>query len=78
LFRHAVFLAEYLALESAGSKRLARIAMMAITTSSSISVKPGFRVNRLAGSELLATPHRKYRLLMFPKLMNWLRAVTRR
>jgi hypothetical protein len=40
LFRHFVRFALALARESAGSNMLARIAMMAITTSNSINVNP--------------------------------------
>ena len=40
LFLHTVFFAEYLACDRAGSNRLAMIAMMAMTTNSSMSVKP--------------------------------------
>src|ERR1035437_6151148 len=40
LFRHAIFCAFALAEESAGNSNAARMAMMAMTTSSSIKVKP--------------------------------------
>jgi len=40
LFLHTVFFAEYLAFDRVGSSRLARMATMAMTTNSSMSVKP--------------------------------------
>src|SRR5207245_9755137 len=53
LLRHWVRLAFSLARESTGRSIAARIAMMAITTSSSIRVKPRVRSRRRSGSALL-------------------------
>src|ERR1022692_4465436 len=47
LFKHCVFCAAFFARPSAGSNMAARMAMMAITTSSSIRVKASHRLARM-------------------------------
>ncbi len=76
LLRHFIVMALALALESAGSSIAAKMAMMAITTSSSIKVKPARRAKwRSWEASCLDITSQPFAPLTLRSTFTWLRNV---